>query len=51
MVIERRGFTIIDYHLTVEGACPHCGTKIPGVWPQDPKKVNLGGFRMPKPIY
>ena len=50
MVVERRGFTITDYHLTVDGSCPHCGTKIAGLWPNDPQDVDLGGFRMPRLI-
>ena len=51
MVIERRGYTIIAYHLTAGGACPHCGTLLAGEWPGDPKQVDLGGFRGPRPIY
>jgi pyruvate formate lyase activating enzyme len=51
MVIERQGFTIIAYHLTEDGACPHCGTVLPGVWPDNPKQVDLGGFRMPKQVW
>ena len=50
MVVERRGFTITNYHLTAEGSCPHCNTKIAGLWPDDPKQVDLGSFRMPKLI-
>jgi len=51
MVIERRGYTIIAYHLTAGGACPHCGTLLAGEWPGDPKQVDLGGFRGPRPVY
>ena len=50
-VIERRGYSIRDYHLTAEGTCPHCGTKVAGLWPSNPQDVDLGGFRMPRPIY
>jgi len=49
-VIERRGYTIIDYHLTAEGACPHCGTKIAGIWPKEPEKIQLNRWRMPRII-
>ncbi len=31
-VIERYGYLILGYHLTREGACPKCGTAIPGRW-------------------
>ena len=30
-LIEREGFTVLANHLR-DGACPDCGTKIPGVW-------------------
>lgn len=32
LVIERYGYYISGYHLTAEGACPKCGTRIPGRW-------------------
>jgi pyruvate formate lyase activating enzyme len=51
VVIERRGFAIIAYHLTAGGACPHCGTVAPGVWPDNPDQVDKGGFRMPKRVW
>jgi pyruvate formate lyase activating enzyme len=31
-LIERRGYTIRGYHLTREGTCRKCGTKIAGIW-------------------
>jgi pyruvate formate lyase activating enzyme len=31
-VIERHGYFIRKYGLTNDGACPRCGTKIPGRW-------------------
>jgi pyruvate formate lyase activating enzyme len=31
-LIERYGYMILGYHLTREGACPKCGTSIPGRW-------------------
>jgi pyruvate formate lyase activating enzyme len=49
-IVERTGFKITNYHLTAEGNCPHCGTEIAGLWPDDPKDVDLGGFRMPRLI-
>jgi pyruvate formate lyase activating enzyme len=31
-LIERYGYLITGYHLTAEGACPRCQTRIPGRW-------------------
>ncbi|MCE2513585.1 MAG: AmmeMemoRadiSam system radical SAM enzyme [Acidobacteria bacterium] len=31
-VIEREGFRVRSYALTADGACPSCGTPIPGRW-------------------
>jgi len=38
LLIKRRGFSIQEYHITSEGDCPVCGTKIPGVWSAAPPK-------------
>jgi pyruvate formate lyase activating enzyme len=32
LLVERYGYFIQDYRLTPEGACPDCGTTIPGRW-------------------
>jgi len=32
LLIERFGYHILNYQLTPEGACPQCGTVIPGRW-------------------
>jgi len=32
LLIERFGYHILDYRLTSTGACPQCGTPIPGRW-------------------
>jgi pyruvate formate lyase activating enzyme len=32
LLVERYGYFIQDYRLTPEGACPACGTQIPGRW-------------------
>jgi hypothetical protein len=29
-LIERYGYRIRVYNLTADGACPNCGTKLPG---------------------
>ena len=31
-VVERYGYFIQSYRLTPDGACPKCGTSIPGRW-------------------
>jgi pyruvate formate lyase activating enzyme len=31
-LVRRRGYRILDYRLTAEGACPHCAEAIPGRW-------------------
>jgi pyruvate formate lyase activating enzyme len=47
MVVERRGYTITGYHLTAEGTCPQCRTKVGGLWPDDPNTVKLNSWGMP----
>jgi pyruvate formate lyase activating enzyme len=32
MLVERTGYHIKQYRLTPTGACPDCGTSIPGRW-------------------
>ena len=50
-LVRRSGYVIREYHITKEGTCPHCKTKIPGVWPDDPSKIRLNGFGLPVPVY
>ncbi len=55
VLIERLGYVILDYHLTSAGACPQCGTPIPGVWPASADQVRLGEagglfMRRPRPV-
>jgi len=50
MVVERRGYTIMKYHLTAEGKCPHCDAKIAGLWPDKPKDVKLNSWGFPRPL-
>lgn len=47
-LIQRQGYTLLDYRITAEGVCPNCGAKIPGVWPSQPETVRLGGWGMPR---
>ena len=49
-VIQRRGYVILDYRITAEGTCPHCGKKIPGVWTDRPETVRLSGPGFPRRI-
>lgn len=32
MLVRRLGFTVRENHLSPEGACPSCGTRLPGRW-------------------
>lgn len=50
ILIERTGYTVQNYHITAQGTCPKCGTKIPGVWTDQPETVNLGGWGMPRRV-
>ena len=47
-LVRRRGYVILEYCLTAQGACPHCATPIPGRWPSDPATVRLGGPGLPR---
>jgi len=51
LLIERRGYVILDYRLTAQGTCPECGTRIPGIWPSDPRQVRLHGWGVPRPVH
>jgi pyruvate formate lyase activating enzyme len=50
LLVKRYGYIIQEYRLTAQGACPSCGTAIPGVWPDRPEQVNIGGLGMPRPV-
>ena len=50
-LIRRSGYIIREYRITSEGACPHCNTKVPGLWHNDPSTVVLNGLGMPLPVY
>ena len=32
MLVERSGYFVRGYHLTPDGGCPTCGTRVPGLW-------------------
>jgi len=42
VLIERFGYVVLSYDITPEGACPHCQTKIAGLWPKSASDVRLG---------
>ncbi len=53
-LVERFGYVVLGYHITPEGTCPHCHTKIPGLWPKSGNDVRVGSpadlyFRIPRP--
>lgn len=50
-LVKRAGYVIYEYRITALGACPRCGTKVPGLWPQDPSTVQLNGYGLPIPVY
>jgi len=43
-LIARRGYTILEYHLTGEGRCERCGAAVAGVWSEQPGQVRKGGW-------
>jgi len=49
-LIRRSGYVIREYHITGEGTCPQCNSKVAGLWHNDPSKVVLNGLGMPLPI-
>jgi len=49
-VVRRSGYVIMEYLLTPEGTCPNCGTKVAGLWPEDPARVRRGGWGLPLPL-
>jgi pyruvate formate lyase activating enzyme len=49
-LIQRRGYTLLDYQITASSTCPKCGAIIAGVWTDQPDKVNLGGWGMPRRV-
>jgi pyruvate formate lyase activating enzyme len=51
LLIKRSGYVILDYRLTAAGACPKCGTHLPGVWTDNPSSVHLNGYGLPIPVY
>jgi pyruvate formate lyase activating enzyme len=50
VLVKRHGYVVSEYHITAQGSCPHCGTKVPGVWTEHPESVRLGGWGAPRRI-
>jgi len=50
-LIRRYGYVIGEYHITGQGTCPSCGTKVAGVWQENPKAVKINGTGIPLPVY
>ncbi len=46
-VVQRRGYTVMEYRITGDSKCPCCGTAIAGRWPADPRQARTGGSGMP----
>jgi pyruvate formate lyase activating enzyme len=49
-LIQRRGYTILDYKITSDGKCPNCNTPIAGVWTEKPDSVKLRGIGVPRRV-
>jgi pyruvate formate lyase activating enzyme len=47
-LVQRRGYRISAYRITVDGRCPQCSAKIAGLWPREPEKVRLAGPGIPR---
>ena len=50
-LIKRSGYIIHEYGITGDGTCPHCNTKVAGIWAEDPSRVSLNGPGFPLPVH
>lgn len=53
LLIERMGFTLLDYDVTSQGGCPECNAPVPGVWPGEIERQAMAGRRdqrWPRPV-
>ncbi len=55
VLIRRFGYVLLEYNLSGDGMCPHCGTRVPGVWSEFPQEVRIGSggdllARRPRPV-
>ena len=51
VLVRRRGYVVREYHINAQGACPSCGAKIPGIWPENPHSVRINAERSPLRVY
>ena len=49
-LIQRIGYVVQDYRITPEGNCPTCGTRVPGMWTDQPQTVRLDGIGYPRRV-
>jgi len=40
-----------EYRINAQGACPSCGMKIPGIWPENPNSVKINAETIPLRVY
>ena len=50
LLVKRQAYVVAEYHITGQGTCPACGTKIAGIWPAEPRQVKLNGLGIPLPV-
>lgn len=52
VLIERQGYSIHSYVITLDGKCPRCAARIPGVWPENKAAViqSADFDRYPRPV-
>jgi pyruvate formate lyase activating enzyme len=50
-VVRRHGYRISEYRINAQGACPACGTKTAGFWPENPSSVRINAEGIPLPLY
>jgi pyruvate formate lyase activating enzyme len=50
LLIARYGYTILDYQITAQGACPACGAHIAGLWTDRPERVRRRGLGRPRRV-
>ena len=51
VLVRRRGYVIREYCITSQAACPGCGEKIAGIWPENHKFIKIDAERYPSQLY
>ncbi|NPV87025.1 MAG: AmmeMemoRadiSam system radical SAM enzyme [Anaerolineae bacterium] len=49
-LIQRRGFSVLDYKITPQGTCPACGAVIAGIWSENPPPAAGGTWGQPRRV-